>query len=252
MEPTITLSGPMTTPVTTDRSLLATFEERATSSHELRACIKSRGLYHPNRFIVRLSREIHQELADLSMQIIDTTSLPFGKVQACSTLLHETIHWWQHMGSTVGLLLSLGSPLQIHSSFSQLQTFLREVGPKKSILKFASNKDATRYSPEVMQATNIIVNNYMDVNFFQDIAMCPDLIGDIAADTFFESVGHSYHITYSRTVHLLAQLFDRQFTFLPDARTWESSFSILRNERVEGHYHGSPIHIPPLGLLEIS
>ena len=130
---------------------------------------------------------------------------------------------------------------------------MRNVGPKKSILKFASTKDATRYSPEVMQATNIIVNNYKDVSFFQIIAMRPDLIEKrgIGTDPFFESVGHSYYITYSNAVHLLAQLFDPQFTFLPDARTWESAFAILRDKRLEGHYHGSPIRVSPLGLREI-
>ena len=196
---------------------------------------------------------VHQKLADSSLQIIDTNQVPFDKVQAFSTLLHETIHWWQHIGSTAGLLLSLGSPVQIHSSFPQLQIFLRSVGPKKSILKFASTKDATRYSPEVMQATNIIVNNYKDVSFFQIIAMRPDLIEKrgIGTDPFFESVGHSYYITYSNAVHLLAQLFDPQFTFLPDARTWESAFAILRDKRLEGHYHGSPIRVSPLGLREI-
>ena len=245
----------MTTPVTTDHSLLATFEERATSPHELRACINSHGLYHRAQFVVRLSPVVHQKLADSSLQIIDTNQVPFDKVQAFSTLLHETIHWWQHIGSTAGLLLSLGSPVQIHSSFPQLQIFLRNVGPKKSILKFASTKDATRYSPEAIQATNIIVNNYKDVSFFQTIATRPDLIEeqDIGADPFFESVGHSYYITYSNAVHLLAQLFDPQFTFLflPDARTWESAFAMLRDKRLEGYYHGSPIRVSPLGLREI-
>ena len=83
----------MTTPVTIDRSLLATFEERATSPHELRACINSHGLYHRAQFVVRLSPVVHQKLSDSSVQIIDTNQVPFDKVQAFSTLLHETIHW---------------------------------------------------------------------------------------------------------------------------------------------------------------
>ena len=243
----------MSTQVITDRSLLATFEERATSPHELRACINSHGLYNRVQFVLRLSPVVHQKLAGSSVQIIEASQVPFDKVQAFSTLLHETIHWWQHMGSTAGLLLSLGGPVQIHSSFPQLQTFLREIGPKKSILKFASTNNSTRSSPEAMRATNAIINNYKDVSFFQTIATRPDLIKkrNIGADPLFESVGHSYYITYSSTLHLLAQLFDPQFTFLPDARTWESDFAILRDKRLEGHYHGSPIRLPPLGLREI-
>ena len=150
-------------------------------------------------------------------------------------------------------MLSLSNPVQAHGNFSHLRTFLHEIGAKKSILKFASTIDPTCYSTEALRATNIIVNNYKDVSFFQIIATRPDIIEQrrIGIDPLFESVGHSYYITYANTIQVLADVFDPKFTFFPDVRTWEPVFSVLRTKRFEGYYRGSPILLPPLGLREI-
>ena len=40
------------------------------------------------------------------------------RAQAFSTLLHETVHWWQHVGSTYGLMLSLTYPTQLHGNYN--------------------------------------------------------------------------------------------------------------------------------------
>jgi hypothetical protein len=40
---------------------------------------------------------------------IVTEAINFDGLQAFSTYLHETIHWWQHVGSTIGLLRSLAA-----------------------------------------------------------------------------------------------------------------------------------------------
>ena len=236
----------------TDHSLLATFEERTSAPEGLNACINAHGLYNRVQFVLRLSPEVHRKLSGLSLQVVNPTQVTFEQVQAFSTLLHETIHWWQHIGSTAGLMLSLSGPVQFHMNFSHLKTFLREVGPKKSILKSAKAIGPAQ-STAASEATNIIINNYNDVSFFQTIATCPDQIREnkIGDDPLFESVGHSYYITYVNTVNLLAAVFDRQFEFLPDVRKWEPVFATLRAERQEGYYRGSLIGIPPVGLAEI-
>ena len=236
-----------------DSSLLATLEERASAPEELHACIDAHGLYNRVQFVLRLSPEVHRKLSGLSLQLINQSQVAFEQVQAFSTLLHETIHWWQHIGSTAGLMLSLSGPVQSHANFPHLQTFLREVGPKKSILKFAKATGPTLQSTAALQATNIIVNNYSDVSFFQIIATCPSLIHEnrIGDDPLFECVGHSYYITYANTVHMMADVFDPQFAFLPDVRKWEPIFATLSAKRQEGYYRGSPIGIPPVGLFEI-
>ena len=239
-----------------DPSLLATLEERRSAPEQLHACINAHGLYDRVQFVLRLSPEVHRKLSGFSLQLIDLSEISFEQVQAFSTLLHETIHWWQHIGSTAGLMLSLSGPVQSHANFPHLRTFLREIGPKKSILKFAKATGPTRralHSTSALQATNIIVNNHSDVSFFQTIATCPNLIHEnrITDDPLFESVGHSYCITYANTVHLMADVFDPEFAFFPDVRKWEPIFATLRTKRQEGYYRGSPIRIPPVGLLEI-
>ena len=241
------------TRVNIDPSLLVTFEERASAPDALHACINAHGLYNRVQFVLRLSPEVHRKLSGLSLQLVNPSQVTFEQVQAFSTLLHETIHWWQHIGSTAGLMLSLSRPVQSHINFPHLRTFIHEVGPKKSVLKFAKEVVPVRQSAAALQATNIIVNNHNDVSFFEIIATCPDLIrkNRIGDDPLFECVGHSYYITYANTVHLLAEVFDPQFAFLPDVRKWEPMFAALRAKRQEGYYRGSPIRIPPVGLFEI-
>ena len=235
-----------------DSSLLATLEERASAPEELHACINAHGLYNRVQFVLRLSPEVHRKLSGLSLELINLSQVSFEQVQAFSTALHETIHWWQHIGSTSGLMLSLSGPVQSHANFTHLRTFLREVGPKKSILKFAK-ATGTLQPTAALQATNSILNNHNDVSFFQIIATYPELIREhrIGDDPLFECVGHSYHITYANTIHVVADVFDPKFAFLPDVREWPSIFATLRAKRQEGYYRGSSIHIPPVGLLEI-
>jgi hypothetical protein len=76
------------------------------SPGDLNACLNSHGLYNSFQFVLRLSPEVHRRIDALPMRIVTGVS-DFDGVQAFSTYLHETIHWWQHVGSTAGFLLSL-------------------------------------------------------------------------------------------------------------------------------------------------
>ena len=124
----------------TDRSLLTTLGERVSVPESFHACINSHGLYNRVQFVLRLSPRIHSILSGFPTQIVDGSKVTFDQVQAFSTVLNETIHWWQHIGSTAGLMLSLSNPVQSHSNYKYLKIFLQEMGPKKSILKFAKRK----------------------------------------------------------------------------------------------------------------
>jgi hypothetical protein len=237
-----------------DHSLLTTLNENASVPEELRSCLNAHGLYSTLQFVLRLSPRIHRILAATPTSIYDSSQISFEQVQAFSTYLHETVHWWQHIGSTAGLILSLSHPVQSHGNFTHLKIFLREIGPKKSILKFArDNKPGDRISGGGSRATNFVVNTYKDVGFFQLIATRPELIREkgIGDDSLFENVGHSYYVTYANTLRLLIDQFDPDCEFLPDPRTWEPAFEALKKEKEEGFYLGSPIPIPPVGLWQI-
>lgn len=235
-----------------DRSLLATFEEQDDVPVDLHACINSHGLYNRVQFVMRLSPEVHRRLSDLSPQITTYRQVTDEQVQAFSTLLHETVHWWQHIGSTAGLLLSLSNPIQSHMNFTHLKTFLNEFGPKKSIYKFARLRRHWK-STSGKHATNRIINNYKDVSFYQSISFDPSLITKrkLPSDPLFESVGNSYYITYANTLQTLIDTFDPKLTILQDPKKWEPIFSQMREEKIEGYYRGSRIEVFPVGLLHL-
>lgn len=237
-----------------NRSLLAALDETANPPADLHSCLNVHGLYSTLHFVLRLSPEIHRVLAATPSGIYNGTQISFEQIQAFSTYLHETVHWWQHIGSTAGLMLSLSHPVQSHGNYTHLKTFLREIGPKKSILKFNLNKKQQNKATEAgSRATNIVVNNFKDISFFQTLATRPDLFRErnMADDPYFECAGHSYHIMYANVLRLLIDQFDPQCAFLPDPRTWEPAFDKLKNEKNEGFYLGSRIAIPPFGLREI-
>ncbi|NBB81353.1 MAG: hypothetical protein GVY36_18250 [Verrucomicrobia bacterium] len=237
-----------------DQKLLTTFDETSGVPGELRSCINAHGLYNTLQFVLRLSPRIHNILSNTPAGIHSSSNLNFEQVQAFSTFLHETIHWWQHIGSTSGLLLSLSHPVQSHANITHLRNFLKEVGPKKPIIGIArSKKQDSLYSEETLRETNVIVNNFKDISFYQIIATRPDLIRQnrIADDPFFENIGHSYYITYANTLRMLTGQFDPNFKFLSDPRKWEPEFRKLRENKQEGFYYGSPIAIPPVGLWEV-
>ena len=66
------------------------------------------GTYNPMQFVLRLRDDIHDAL--------DTEEITSERVQAFSTFLHETIHWWQHVGSNIGFITSLSYPVLSHLS----------------------------------------------------------------------------------------------------------------------------------------
>jgi hypothetical protein len=96
---------------------------------DLNACFNAHGLYNPVQCVLRLSPEVHRRLAALPDGIASFNEVQFEGLQAFSTYLHETVHWWQHVGSTAGLVLSLSYPAQAHANYPHLKRLLREIGP---------------------------------------------------------------------------------------------------------------------------
>jgi hypothetical protein len=91
----------------------------------LAACLNSHGLYNPFQFVLRLSPEVHRKIEAIPSGLIHG-HVDFEGLQAYSTYLHETIHWWQHIGSTTGLLLSLSYQTKQDLVSTLLITYQRE------------------------------------------------------------------------------------------------------------------------------
>jgi hypothetical protein len=97
-------------------------------------------------FVLRLNPTVRARLnAEPSGSFTPAEVAP-ERVAAFGTYLHETVHWWQHMGSTLGLILSLSFPAQTHTNHSMLKSLTSGVGLIKSLRQLpdhASYSDAT-------------------------------------------------------------------------------------------------------------
>ncbi|MFQ3246608.1 MAG: hypothetical protein ACI9SP_003261 [Arenicella sp.] len=211
------------------------------------------GRYESMRFVLRLRPDLHKALKSTGagIRFAKLSDINFEAFQAFSTYLHETIHWWQHIGSTSGLILSLSSPLQTHINFQDLNLFLNNIGPIKPILKYSEVNSEHGLNTKDDVIINSILNNHHDIEFFKYFVISPEKVEQFSKNPFFESVGHSFHITYSSFISLLASSFDKNLEFLPDTRRWPEHYRKLRDQKAQDYYYGSPIGIPPLGIKEI-
>lgn len=232
------------------KELLLTDELEYEYGDNFEDCLNAHGLYSATRFVVRLSPVNHEYIDKINEG--NFVDLSPEAVQAYSTYLHETIHWWQHIGSTIGLIMSLSYPAQTHRNVEHLRALLNIIGPKKSIHIYNLN-NATEITPSTDQFNhiNIILNNYFDIEYFKSLVIRPTSAPSISKSPYFESVGHSYNIGYASSIFTLAEVFDREFNFFPNPDKWIPGFEDLKNKKQEGYYYGSKINLPPLGLKEI-
>jgi len=207
--------------------------------------------YDGLRFVVRLSPRVHELIATLPNGVMSSKALTFEQIQAFSTYLHETIHWWQHIGSTCGFMLSLSYPAQTHANIKHLRRFLEQVGPVKSIRAWAAAHSGPLDLNSPCATANTIINNQFDIQAYRLLATNPDRAKELVNSPMFESVGHTYSIALANGIFALASTFDQNFAFLPDPRIWEKEFGRLREKSEPGFYFGSPVSLSPIGAFHI-
>jgi hypothetical protein len=208
---------------------------------------RARGLYDGLRFVVRMRPEMYRILDEHPPDgKVGSRQASFEQLDAFSTYLHETLHWWQHIGSTTGLMLSFTCPAKSHVNHERLKELLARIGPHKSLRTF----DAL-HPHQGGQTLNIVLNNWHDLEFNWRLLINPQSVYSIVSSPYFDCVGHSLSIGLANTLLLVSSTFDREFAFIPDIRRWEAGFAELRNSKAEGFYFGSPIKLPPIGVLHI-
>lgn len=216
------------------------------------ATLDGHGSYTTEHFVLRLSPRAHELVDALTRQETDGYE-GAELVQAYSTYLHETIHWWQHVGSSAGLILSLAYPAQIHGSMEFLETFARTVGAVKPVKAWADREliaGKTHIDPS-LAAANIAVNNALDITFYKRLAASPKSVLDLERTPFFESVGHSYFKALAETVSLINGSCDFENGEFPDPQTWDEPYRRLYESRHPGFAHGIRIPYAEVGLREI-
>lgn len=211
--------------------------------------LEANGSYNTLDFAVRLRPDLHRVLEAQGGKVSMRECESWDVAQAFSTYLHETIHWWQHVGTSAGLMLSFLQPAHAHMNRKRLDEVLATHGPVKPLLGLAEKLlDAEQQDG----ALNFVLNNWHDLDFFRKLVINPvGLVKGVASHPYFMSVGHSYSMAIGAASWLISATVDPNFEVLPDPRDWEDDMAALRARDAAGFYLGSPIDIPPLGLWEI-
>jgi len=221
-------------------------------AEDFNSCYNARGLYDTTQFVLRLRPDLHFLLEKVPNAIVTSSDIDFETFQAFSTYFHETIHWWQHIGSISGLILSLSYPAQAHINRRHLKDHIKHTGLVKPIIKYNElNAESFHPTDEEFKTINYIINNFHDIEFFKHRVINPNSTKSFINNPLFESLGHSFDIAYSSFINVIASSFDQELTFLPKADEWGEEFKVLRDKKIKGYYHGSDIEIPPIGLKDI-
>lgn len=218
---------------------------------EFRATLEAHGLYNSFQFVLRLSPKVHGILHGLPKGIVISKEVGLEGAQAFSTFLHETVHWWQHVGSTYGLMVSLSYPTQAHANFTHLKKLLDKDGFKKSIREVARTVPGPDGPGTIAGLANTIVNNHFDFSAFRGLSYGLEAAKVVVGDPYFEGVGHAYEITYGNNILVLAATVDPNFRVFQHPGEWEAPFEELRKGKEEGYYYGSPVKLWPIGAREV-
>jgi hypothetical protein len=218
------------------------------------AALGVHGVYETMRFVLRLSPRNHELVDSIATGIHEAGDVSRDAIQAYSTYLHETVHWWQHVGSSSGLVYSLCYMAQSHSSVGQLRDVLSTFGPKKSLKRWA-DKTLLEQGPSAqgrLASANVAINNALDVEYYKIYAAKAKKAAEwLYEQQHFESIGHGYFIVYGQLLGMLSATVDPDFKVIPDARRWDDEFRELTGRRVTGYYWGSPMYVPEIGLHAI-
>lgn len=236
-----------------DLELISTLADLPEPKQDLAACLNAHGLYSPMQFVLRLSPRIHALVDQYTNNEEPQSEIPWEAIQAYSTYLHETVHWWQHVGSTAGLVMSLSYPGQLHTSLAELRNVVQKAGPTKSLKDWAEDvlRRGDKSFDGIIADANTAVNNAVDVEFYKLITLDPDFEEKVYKDPYFESAGHCFHIAYQHLLSASGTACDAEFEHLPDPRKWQDAFVDLTNRKVAGYFYGSPILRPPVGVRAI-
>ena len=221
------------------------------SPGDMYATLKGHGLYNTFQFVLRLSPEVHRKIAALPSGIVSSKAVDFEGLTAFSTFLHETLHWWQHVGSTYGLMLSLSHPTETQGNYNNLKDLIVQVGFKKPIRTLIEQLGGAKGPGTPSGLANTIVNNSFDISSFRKLTLSPLSARTVVDDPLFECVGHAYEIAYGNNVLLLGTSVEPDFKVIPHPRNWETGFASVRAAKEEGFYYGSNVELAPLGAYEI-
>ncbi len=220
---------------------------------QFNAVVNAHGLYNTEQFVLRLSPLNHQLIDEATIESSDQSKVDHRTIVAYSTYIHETIHWWQHIGSTAGFVLSMCYPLQTHSNVKLIRDWC-SLGPAEKSIKTSALRGelAGKLPNDPRQAAcNAITNNTMDFEFFKVWVLDPEKSLEAYNDPYFESQGHCFSIVYMNLLSAVSDIVDPDGGLFCNLDEWETQFTKLASEKIHGYYYGSPLMRRRVGVAEL-
>jgi hypothetical protein len=218
----------------------------------LYSCWNARGLYSPMQFVMRLRPDVHRALTQAPSGLVKGGELSDEQILAFSTYLHETVHWWQHVGTTSGILLSLLFPAQAHATRDHLTNVAYRVGPFKPLVQATDSIEIREVAKEVdLKEINIALNNWHDIEFCKWLILDPTAVMGKLNSNYFLSVGNSFYISLGSVLSIIISTIDQSRQYLPDPSIWNSKQRKLRESKVTNFHSESDVVIPSLEAKEI-
>ena len=202
----------------------------------------TKGVYSTMQFVLRLRDDIHKILDDKN------TTNSSEKVEAFSTYLPETIHWWQHVGSNIGFIFSMRYPSVAHIAHRDLKILVSRNEKFKPITKY----DQSLPNPHNNDEVNKILNYWHDLRYAYLFILNNRNIETISKDRqFFLSIGHCFHMLWSSSIQLVSTIVDPQYSFLPNINEWTKNFQRLESKKEPGFFPDSQTIISRIGIHAI-
>ena len=204
------------------------------------------GSFDPYTSVLRLRSDVaaaldHKDgaLPDFSVESGESPAL-----QSFSTHLHETLHWWQHVGTTCGFLHSIGDAtiaLSCSESLRQSQCY------RKPLIR------ALYEQPSFSDSGRSAILQWRDIENGRSVTFDPKRSVALwsSRPERATTVGHSLLSYCSLTMGTLARLFDSECEGLLDPTPWDDAYRAFESDRRVGFDPNILLEIP-LGMVEIA
>lgn len=203
------------------------------------------GRFDPMNAIVILREEIATALAANGSS--PETSIELGGspvLKDYATYLHETIHWWQHVGTTSGMHYGLCIPSQALTTIQYLID--AGTGASKPLMSSARD-DISSDDPAVLA-----VQRWADAEFGAAILFSPLLSASILEKypQHFTSCGDAIVHLMISNLWSISRALDPTFQGLQDPREWFDSIDRLATEGASCFDGRQPVEIA-LGMEDV-
>lgn len=203
-----------------------------------------RGWYQPRNLVVSLAKDV-----DETLKTYDGTSRPSNKVKnAFATYLHETIHWWQHVGTTSGLFMTLSLPAQAHVNQKHFESLASAFGLKKPLFDYLRYFEVSHL--EEQKLLNVITNNWHDMYFSRMLLCDPRAASEFINDPVYESQAHAHLIHFSSILSNIESS-SKGFKFQEASKRWMKLYDELKKSKTPDFYYGSSVRLPKIGIVDI-